>query len=524
MNNRIFSFLFVLSLLTTTHIQASSTSVLAQSMIDSLVAKNVAKKTTLGIGSIAAYRSLEKQKEDVQAAPALHDAAVAGALTAISSPFDHILATITIADAPAERLISFIESLSNEQIAQFADELYKQNKTNDALQRMYVRDTDEIKKYNKAVEKIGAALLERGPSETLDHFAYYFSHQIPLEKNNQLLKTLAENKYDPFAEYQAKGPLFSKKEGHIHAHIARLTARTVVPNFDGLLPDILAYVAHEYELGRFVVFHGRSPSWMLLDRVYHALYNATHDKKASDDFVHLRFRDHSTITNQALEALQKNGDPSNFEHVLFVNLQLFKNDTPMDLSFSRNSWDFATQGMDESARKNKETDPNWISKKIKVIFEESGRGKEYEQLITEKPDLFTQLETLFEKAIKEQGNHGQLVILSMPNEVARKSIYYADQLARKVTPSFFDSFVAGEDPVIDAENIDHFDQFSEWCAILQEEFINPEAAEKAGVKIVGFDPTVYQRTSAYLKFDEKLKEIMKEIEQLHTKNEHAEVD
>jgi hypothetical protein len=276
-----------------------------------------------------------------------------------------------------------------------------------------------------------------------------------------------------------------------------------------------------------VLIHSHSVIFIVLDRIYHALYNATHTYKAPDSFVHLRFRDYSPLTHEEAEKIEYEYRNDTWENLLFTNIVLFKT---VSNSLS-DSWKFATTNY--SATTNEKHEENW-AKYIKKMFEDAGMEKAYERVLIQSPLLFEELKTLFDKAVCEQGPggnepHGRLIVISMPKELAAKAVYLADQYGRRgfylinkrlQNPSIEKFFPDPTSPRTTPAEVKENNDLainSEWGLHLTQEFINPKDAQEAGVTIVGFDPAAHYRTSNYLLFEKKLNEVIEEIKKIHEK-------
>lgn len=427
----------------------------------------------------------------------------------------------SIDDSQTPPFSSDILRLSDSQIINSMEQWFKKDKTFENFDTYVSTSIKDKRFYEKALKKIEKVVLEKGSRELRNAFAFYV---VPSQREkmdiHKWITLLESENYDPLKDYESHEgryddprPVFSKDRSLTNKAIRQATASYIFPNFEGLLPDILAYVNHEYEQGRRVVFHGRSPDWMFLALLYDALDNEIHDKKSSDNFVPLRFQKHSTLTKEKEKEIRNPCRASDdiLDHLLFVNNSLFKNERTTDLSNSRDSWLFAAKGMDESANRNYNEDPQWVKNRIKKIFIDNGMQKEYEQLKTKNPHIFKELKNLFDAAIQEQGNHGQLLVLSMPEEKARQSVYVTNPNGTEQNAWLPEDYAlkhrAG--PTAIKMGMD------EYGIPLTEQFINREVAEKAGIRIVGFDPAVYQRTSNYLKFEQKLQQVIHEMKILH---------
>ena len=61
-------------------------------------------------------------------------------------------------------------------------------------------------------------------------------------------------------------------------------------------------------------------------------------------------------------------------------------------------------------------------------------GDSYEHVIESNPDIFKELKQSYDAAIEEQGNHGVLIAISMPQEIARKLAYPTASGNRSLRP------------------------------------------------------------------------------------------
>jgi hypothetical protein len=422
--------------------------------------------------------------------------------------------------------LSLLHMLSNDQLVLLVET--NNNFGCDLLN--HFEPTDQEKMEKEIYERIVNLLIKKESIEALRRISK-FIYKEPLQST--ILTYLENTTYNPFLEYQTSGPVFDTYDTdkyvdvnaaayltkHYTQNVRLVRDPLYFPTFNALLPLILEHIASEYNQNKVVLVHSHSSFFVFLERVYHALYNATHKDKAPDSFVHLRFRDYSPLSHEEAKKTEYQYDDNTWENLLFTNIVLFK---PENHKLS-DSWMFALTNYDATTKEKRER--NW-EKYIRRMFVEAGMGKAYEQILIEEPFLFEELKELFDKAIEEQRDYGRLIVISMPKELARTSVYAADEYGRhgfyikgkKHNPSietFFPSQPSSTDTPSEREEKNYIAVNSEWGLHLTQEFINPKDANQADVTIIGFDPTAHYRTSNYMVFETKLNEVIKEIIKIH---------
>ena len=368
-------------------------------------------------------------------------------------------------------------------------------------------------------------LILKGGSQKLKFYFFYdvllpsrYSYySVPRRSHieNELEWKRAVNFYDPFENIAVSGPLFSNFDKN-YSLKTRLYARK--PNFESLLPDIADYVAQEYQKGRIVFFHGQSSIWMFLEKMYRRLYERAFHRKFPEDFISLRFKLHSSLVEEDLARIKAEWRPFREEpyrhSLLFANLHLDAGDA------GQNTLAYVTENMDQKTNNVHDDDFSFVSSFLSDIFKDCGLETIYQKLSESVPNLFVELKKTYKEAIAEQGYYGRLLVISMPRELAQKLSYPANYDGGKrsflfcITNKEPFTTIQTYDTLEIADRYDHMPERNEFVLMLTEELINPDAAKRAGVKIVGFDPAFYWQTEKAMKFERKLDELDTLIETL----------
>jgi hypothetical protein len=310
--------------------------------------------------------------------------------------------------------------------------------------------------------------------------------------------------YDPLDQIKTPGPLFSEFNKNL---LFKLYTQHDEPNIDGLFPEIAEYVAEEYKHDRIVLFHAHGKDWIALGALYRALDEYKQGRKLPSTFLHTRFWTHSPLSQEDLakEELQ-------WKHNTDRNTLLFTTLHFADGVQGNNTlWYFITN-FDQKTKRGQS-----INHLIKEMFVELDMVCEYQKLLEKNPTIFQELQAVCDEAIKEQGNYGQLLIISLPKKLARKLSYLSEDSGQRKYTNI--DGVKTSDTVTIAE---HFERtaFDKQIALkLSEEIINPEAAQKAGVKIIAIDPAAYWRTEKYRKAEAKIQEIIELIKEIRDEKE-----
>ncbi len=199
-------------------------------------------------------------------------------------------------------------------------------------------------------------------------------------------------------------------------------------------------------------------------------------------------------------------DPLNRKpwNILFSNLHPFANES------GANSWLFALDNRDFAGTSR-------IDQMLSTIFKNLNISKAYERLQKEYPQALTELKDLFNATIKEQGEYGQLLVISLPEELAEQCTYSTDPEGRPNYHYLANKKLTTTSTVALAKNHDLADFKNQHALILIEQILNPKVAQKAYVTIKSFDPVAYWRTEKYCAFEKKLDEVVELLKELETK-------
>ncbi len=412
-----------------------------------------------------------------------------------------------------------LDLFSDEQILTFM------KKTINTKRSPFTYDPIWLQNKKESILKLSETIRKKGSPELQDSFVMQAETYLPKTEVEKWILKLKKEKYRPFNQHKANGPLFSDyAERYQTPALFRLTASYNSPNFEALFPDIATYVAREYDEKRIVLFHGRSSRWIKLEALFRVLHDFKHKTTTPPSFRYLRFAEHSSLTPQQAQDLQNRGADL-FGYDLFgcthptpqteflKEWVLFTNLVPDACTLSDNSLNYAMRNFDLTSLQIRTTF-NFDSI-IKRIFDTLGLLKEFEYLQCTSPTVFEDLEKLFTEAIEEQGDHGELLVISFPKAIAHQYTYSTRASGEKHYVLINDIHTA--DTVTIAENYAQAPFRNQFALVLAEDIINPEAAERAGVKIVGFDPAFYWQTEKSLKVRKKLAELIELIKEMHNK-------
>ena len=328
---------------------------------------------------------------------------------------------------------------------------------------------------------------------------------LSIEQKEKLLK---DYPYNPFKNMKQKSPLSSNYlENNQDFHLELLSSNLKHPHFYKLLPSIIEHAENEYSNDKILLFHGQQAFWILLEKLYHKLSNLDQDQKYPENFAHLRFQQNSSISKNVIQLIQNNGTEYDWGHnlksspIVFTNLHLAAN------PIGDNSWIAATRNHDMSGTFSFEI-------MFDQIFKTLNLTKEYDLLEKQFPGIFDELCKLFRDAIEEKGNHGRLLAISIPKKLAEKITYPTDVMGKVYNRYLEGTKMYTSNTVEIAKNYDRVIDLNQFALILTEEIINPEAAQQAGVKIVGFNPAFYFKTEKSLKVLEKIEEIRQLIKKI----------
>lgn len=362
---------------------------------------------------------------------------------------------------------------------------------------------------------VGTLIFNKGSENQIIRYFKNYPSLFSEQQRKIIIHKILEQQslYNPLEKEAQEGPLFSSYlEKRPEQFFAFLKLQEEDPNFYNLLPAIRAQVEYEYANDRIVLFHGQRANWMLLEKLYNRL-ESLNQTIEYPNFIHLRFQKHSDLSEDEVQEIRKNGKKRESnggiqnDPILFTNLHPSANSHQLD-----NSWDRAIHNHDLSA-------DNLFEVRLQKIFENLNLFEEYKALNNKSPKIFLELYQLFSDAIREQGNHGRLLAISMPAELAKKITYATDYCAIPNPCRIKDQTTTDTAEI--ARNYNHVACDNQFALILSEEIINPEAAAKAGVKIVGFDPAFYWQTEKSQKVLKKLDEIIELIRKIKEKHASA---
>lgn len=305
--------------------------------------------------------------------------------------------------------------------------------------------------------------------------------------------------------YDNNGPLFSNYLEKNKDNLSKLFWNEgKQPHVYNLLPSIAEYAQKQYAQNKIVLFHGQKSVWVLLEMIYSKLVRLKNNKNTDSEFKHLRFIEHSTVAEEEIQNVRKYGanyylglKEDSVDQILFTNLHPAANDS------GSNSWDYISYNVDLAG------DEEFIYLiMVEKIFNDLAMTDQYKALQKFDPTFFNDIYSNFKKCVKEQGNHGNLVAISMPENIAVKLAYSTNGsgVPKALKLAKWWALFGTTNIVTLAQNYDHVPFKNAYALILSEEIINQESAEKAGVAIRYFN--TFEDTEDYLKiiktFEEKI--------------------
>ncbi len=288
-----------------------------------------------------------------------------------------------------------------------------------------------------------------------------------------------------------------------------LSSSSNSPSFYNLLGPTIEHAQEQFAQDRLIFFHTHASHWILLEKLYRKL-SALKTTPTPADFIHLRYQQHSSLSNNEIKEIRKNGMRYNdkkgikTEPIIFTNVHIAAND------YTNNSWHFALDNRDFAGTSR-------IDQMLSTIFKNLNISKAYERLKKEYPQALTELKELFDAAIKGQGECGQLLVISLPEELAEQCTYSTDPEGRPNYHYLVNKKLTTTSTVALAKNHDLADFKNQHALILIEQILNPKVAQKAYVTIKSFDPVAYWRTEKYCAFEKKLDEVVELLKELETK-------
>ena len=353
--------------------------------------------------------------------------------------------------------------------------------------------------------------IEHKSKEVVEYILFQLPYLFSKEEKEKIIHKL-NAEYGIFendaklTEGKTNGPLFSNYlSKNIENYVNLFPAKNQKPHFFHLLPYISEYTKKEYQKDHIVLFHGQKSIWVLLEMIYNTLVNVKNNTQPSDNFKHLRFKENSTISifkkwiignfGSCYTAGLKN---NNNDAILFTNLH------PAANNKGSNSWHYAVSNHDLSG-----SEEYFYLGMIEKIFNNLNMTEQYAEIQKNNPRFFTDLYTAFSKCVKEQGNHGNLIAISMPKNLAVQLVYstHGNGSPMPLTIEKNDKTTITTTNVITlSENFNSIPLHNAYALILDNRIINKEAAQKAGVTIRYFN--TFEDTEDYLKivkmFQEKI--------------------
>ena len=331
--------------------------------------------------------------------------------------------------------------------------------------------------------------------------------QLSAKNKDEWISRFEEENYNALTQTKtSESPLFSYIQRYRRALF--LAHSVGNENFYNLLPDIVDYVEKQYTQKKIVLFHGNSSEWIFLEALYRRLYEQKNNIKIDPNYRFLRFTDHSALSEKEIATIKTAGVSYRYDNhlsekpatILFTNLHPFINDA------GANSWLFALDNRDFAGT-------GRIDQMLPTIFNNLNMTHEYEQFQKKYPEAIKELKELFDNAIKEQGGYGQLLVISLPENLAERLTYSTDPEGRPQQHLSNNQELTTSTVTLAKKSYD-MPTKHQHVLILNQQILNPKAAQKNEVEIKSFDPTAYWRTEKYRTFEKKLDEVVELIETL----------
>ncbi len=402
----------------------------------------------------------------------------------------------TILKEHAFLIKTFIDVLDENSKTVFINSLSAEEQKNLTLQLSLANLTPR-KRLIVIPKEIPSELKFSSVSEEYKTIAHY------QDTYSELLELSHTNGYGPFfSNYVEKNPL---------ALLEFLPFDN--PHFYNLIPVISEYVKNEYENNRIVFFHGQRADWLFFRELYNELYHLKNNSSPSEYFIPLRFRDQTALSEKDIETIRQEGtfyspgakNTEEKDSLFFATLH------PAANAFGGNPLAFAHSNADCSRGRE-----DFFDTILLQIFKNLDLSQEYDALKNESPETFKELYKLSMQATQEQGDHGPLLVISMPKKLTQKIAYSCDDHGTPLPLSIKETLTT--DPVEIAHNFDHVPEEHQCCLILTQELLNQEAAKKAEVRMVSFDPAFYWGTEKSLQAKKEIKKIAQRIMALYEKN------
>ncbi len=274
------------------------------------------------------------------------------------------------------------------------------------------------------------------------------------------------------------------------------------PSMLEILHQLAEFTTQETEKENIVLCHGQADQWAFFQNIYRALRAIETKQPFSDDFIALRFNNETNLDQTTVQSLRTHGVKDYTKdrfNILFTTMVPFQNHP------GSNSYLYAAHNSDVTTNAGRYTGT------LLTIFEDNGMKEEFEYVQKNHPYFFDKLEKSYKDANADQGNYGNLIAFSLPSNLAN-TLAYPTRWDGEILP-----IIINEKPETRmSEIVKHFDQVSkelEIALILAPEILDPNCAAAAGVKIRYFGPMITTETEKYMKFKQKLAEIMTIVKQ-----------
>ncbi len=273
-----------------------------------------------------------------------------------------------------------------------------------------------------------------------------------------------------------------------------------------MLTQLADFSEQEYKKGNIVLFHGQQSQWPFLEQWFNELCHIKYGISAPQKFVRLRFTEKTILTDAEVTYLRDNGvgywGTSTFKQyrskVLFANLHVLANHS------GSNSFVYVASNSDQTASESNSV----IEENLKKIFAEFGLQDDYAKLRLEESEAFLKLYKLYNEGIKDQGNIGRMLAISIPKTTAAK-LAYSTTSGGPLQPIMINGKLT-TDVVEISENFDQVPFANEYCIILAKEMCNPAHANNVGIKMVTFD-SIDHNSAKFIEFKNEFKSLSNRV-------------
>ena len=314
-------------------------------------------------------------------------------------------------------------------------------------------------------------------------------------------------------KYVNSGPLFSRYHRRFFEKL--FIARSSQP-LNEMFAVMAEYMYQQYKKGQVVFVHGHGAEWCLLEKFYNLFLSVSSKTSLKADIVRLRFTT-KTINPEEEALIREKGVTwslySKYRRaLLFVNIHPFANkDGSNSLEYAASNFDQTVKDLDkEDGTKKfnrfsdtpaqKDEEENFLLTTIKIIARDLG----CEQYFHDHKNQIVECIDLYFKANKASGNHGQMVVIAMPQEVAKK-LAYPTKSGGAVQELRIRPWKTTTDVVEIVNNYNFIPFNNEYALILGPTLLkNPQ---EAGIEIKRFSPMLQFKNLFYLTFEKKLKEL-----------------